>query len=219
VVRERLKIARDLHDTLAHSMMALLSEVRFLRRLHARDPDAVAAELVRAEKIAHEGLNEARSAITQMRVNAVRDTGLGAALSSELDRFLDRTGITGEFSADAESARFGDERAETLLRMAQEALRNVERHSMARHVSIKLETVDEELRLRIDDNGIGFEPSTPKPEHYGLVGLREQAELIAARLTIETAPRQGTRISITLRVAPAAFAESEVPKSAATEIL
>ena len=215
VVRERLKIARDLHDTLAHSMKAFQSEVRFILRLHARDPGAVAEELVRAEKIAHEGLNEARSAITQMRVNAVRDTGLGAALSSEFDRFLDRTGITGEFSADAEAARFGDERGETLLRMAQEALRNVERHSHATQVSVRLETVGEELRLYVDDNGIGFDPGAPKPDHYGLVGLREQAELIAARLTIETAPQQGTRIGVTLRIAPAAFSDRTVAKAAA----
>lgn len=206
IVRERLKIARDLHDTLAHSMMALLSEVRFLRHLNARDPAAVAEELVRAEELARKGLQEARSAISQMRVNAVRDTGLGPALSREFDRFLDRTGVAGEFSADAESARFGDERAETLLRMAQEALRNVERHSMATRVSVRLEMRDEQLELRIEDNGVGFDPHAPCPDHYGIVGLREQAELIGAELHIDARPQHGTKISVILRVAPAAFA-------------
>jgi signal transduction histidine kinase len=206
IVRERLKIARDLHDTLAHSMMALLSEVRFLRRLHAREPHAVAEELVRAEDLARKGLQEARSAISQMRVNAVRDTGLGAALSREFDRFVDRTGTAGDFSADAETARFGDERGETLLRMAQEALRNVERHSQATRVSVRLATRDDLLELRIADNGVGFDPHTPRPEHYGLVGLREQADLIGAELRIDTGPQLGTTISVTLRVAPAAFA-------------
>jgi signal transduction histidine kinase len=206
IVRERLKIARDLHDTLAHSMMALLSEVRFLRRLHAREPDAVAEELVRAEDLARKGLQEARSAISQMRVNAVRDTGLGPALSREFDRFVDRTGTAGEFSADTESARFGDERAETLLRMAQEALRNIERHSRASRVSVKLETRDALLELRIEDNGVGFDAHAPHPEHYGLVGMREQADLIGAELRIDTGPQLGTRITVTLRVAPAAFA-------------
>jgi signal transduction histidine kinase len=206
IVRERLKIARDLHDTLAHSMMALLSEVRFLRRLHAREPHAVAEELVRAEDLARKGLQEARSAISQMRVNAVRDTGLGPALSREFDHFVDRTGTAGDFSADAESARFGDERAETLLRMAQEALRNVERHSQATRVSVRLATRDDLLELRIEDNGVGFDPHAPRPEHYGLVGLREQADLIGAELRIDTGPQLGTTISVTLRVAPAAFA-------------
>lgn len=206
IVRERLKIARDLHDTLAHSMMALLSEVRFLRRLHAHEPGAVAEELVRAEELARTGLKEARSAISQMRVNAVRDTGLGPALSREFDRFVDRTGVAGEFSADAESARFGDERAETLLRMAQEALRNVERHSMATRVSVRIATTGAQLELRIEDNGVGFDPHVPCPDHYGLVGLREQAELIGAELRIDTGPQLGTKIRVTLRVSPAAFA-------------
>ena len=67
IVRERLKMARDLHDTLAHSMMAIMSEIRFLRKLQSRDPEAVAKELARAERIAQEGLQEARIAITQMR--------------------------------------------------------------------------------------------------------------------------------------------------------
>ena len=206
IVRERLKIARDLHDTLAHSMMALLSEVRFLRRLHAHEPGAVAEELIRAEELARTGLQDARSAISQMRVNAVRDTGLGAALSREFDRFVDRTGVAGDFSADPESARFGDERAETLLRMAQEALRNVERHSMATHVSVRLQSSGAQLELEIEDNGIGFDPQAPCPGHYGLVGLREQAELIGALLSIDSTPQAGTKIRVTLRVAPAAFA-------------
>jgi len=62
----------------------------------------------------------------------VRDTGWVRRLPKAFDRFLDRTGLTGEFASDNEAARFGDERAETLFRMAEEALRNIERHAMPR---------------------------------------------------------------------------------------
>jgi signal transduction histidine kinase len=202
IARERLKIARDLHDTLAHSMMALLSEIRYLRRLQARDPGAVPAELIRAEEIAHEGLKEARSAIAQMRVTAVRDTGLGPALAREFERFIDRTGLTGAFQAEPEPARFGDERAETLIRMAQEALRNVERHAGASRVDVRLASAGDRLELSIEDNGVGFDPAEPHPGHYGLTGLREQAELIGAELQIDSAPQRGTRIGVTLRMPP-----------------
>ncbi len=142
IVRERLKIARDLHDTLAHSMMAMLSEVRLLRKLEMHDLKSLREELARAEEVAHEGLNEARTAITQMRVNAVRDTGLGSALGKAFGRFIDRTALSGEFIADPGAASFGDERAETLFRMAEEALRNIERHAMATRAVVTLETVD-----------------------------------------------------------------------------
>jgi signal transduction histidine kinase len=208
IVRERLKIARDLHDTLAHSMMAMLSEIRFLRKLHSRDPGAMAAELAHAEEVAHEGLKEARTAITQMRVNAVRETGLGPALSNLFDRFIDRTGLSGEFVSDLEAARFGDERAETLLRMTQEALRNVEQHARATQVLVKLGAAGgSRLELSIEDNGIGFEPRLHRPDHYGLVGLREQADLIGAELNIESKPGAGTRLTVSLRLSPIPFAK------------
>jgi signal transduction histidine kinase len=203
VVRERLKIARDLHDTLAHSMMAMLSEVRLLRKLQVHDPDSLREELARAEEVAHEGLNEARTAITQMRVNAVRDTGLGAALRTTFDRFIDRTALSGEFTADPDAAGFGDERAEILFRMAEEAMRNIERHAMATHASLALKTVDEtQLQLRIEDDGIGFDPAAPHQGHYGIIGLHEQAQLIGAHLLIDSAPSRGTTLTVTLRMTP-----------------
>ncbi len=204
IVRERLKIARDLHDTLAHSMMAMLSEVRLLRKLQVHEPASLADELARAERVAQEGLNEARTAITQMRLNAVRDTGLGAALAKAFDRFINHTGIALEFTADAAAARFGDERAETLFRMIEEALRNIERHAAASHVVVNLTMLDDaHLRLRIADDGIGFDAAIARPGHYGLLGLREQAHLIEAELRIDSAPQRGTALTVTLRVGPA----------------
>jgi signal transduction histidine kinase len=203
IVRERLKIARDLHDTLAHSMMAMLSQVRLLRKLELHDPESLREELARAEEVAHEGLNEARTAITQMRVNAVRDTGLGAALGKAFSQFIDRTGLSGEFTADPDASRFGDERAETLFRMAEEALRNIERHAMATRAVVTLRTVDEsQLKLCIEDDGIGFDPNLPRRGHFGIVGLHEQALLIGAHLDIASAPGRGTTLTATLRMTP-----------------
>jgi signal transduction histidine kinase len=202
VVRERLKIARDLHDTLAHSMMAMLSEVRLLRKLEAHDPKSLRDELARAEEVAHQGLNEARTAITQMRVNAVRDTGLGAALGKAFERFIDRTGLKGEFVTEPEAERFGDERAETLFRMAEEALRNIERHATATRAVVTLKIVDADLQLTFEDDGVGFDTELPRHGHFGIVGLYEQAQLIGARLHIDSAPGRGTTLRVLLRIAP-----------------
>lgn len=206
VSRERLKMARDMHDTLAHSMMALLSEIRYLRRLQAHDPGSVAGELARAEDLAHEGLNEVRVAISEMRVTTVRDTGLGPALANALERLLDRSGITGNFVVDSEAARFGDDRAETLLQMGQEILRNVERHAVAKHVCITLQMqANNQLCLIIEDDGVGFDPTQQRDGHYGIVGLKEQAELIGATLAIDSSPNRGTTVNITLVVSPVTF--------------
>jgi signal transduction histidine kinase len=206
IVRERLQIARDLHDTLAHSMMAMLSEVRLLRKLQVHDPDSLPDELARAEEVAQSGMNEARSAIAQMRVNSVRDTGLGPALAKTVERFNDRTGLDIEFDVDPEAARFGDERAEVIFRMTEEALRNIERHAAASRVRVALRMVDAaQLELRVEDDGVGFDPQASPPGHFGLIGLREQAQLIGAEIEITSAPNQGTLLRLALRIAPEAL--------------
>ena len=206
IARERLQIARDLHDTLAHSMMAMLSEVRFLRKLQGHDPASLADELARAEEVAQAGLNEARSAIAQMRVNSVRDLGLGPAIAKAVQRFKDRTGLEVEFSMEPDAARFGDERAEVIFRMTEEALRNIERHARATRVRIALRSADAaHIQLQIADDGVGFDPSLSRPGHFGLIGLREQAQLIGAELQIVSTAERGTTLELSLRIAPEAL--------------
>ncbi len=206
VVRERLKLARALHDTLAHSMMAIISEIRLIRRLQTHDPASVPKELGRAEELAHQGLNEARSAITQMRATTVREAGLGPALAREFEQFIDRTGLDGEFRAEPEAARLGDERCEVLWRMTQEALRNIDRHAKATQVNVTLGIKGgTHLVLRIEDNGVGFDPHTPRQGHFGLVGLQEQAEMIGAELMIDSKFQVGTKICIALAISPVVF--------------
>jgi len=203
VVRERLKLARDMHDTLAHSMMALLSEIRLLRRLHVHDPAAVSMELARAEQVAHDGLAEARSAIAQMRVNPVRDTGLGTALLRAVTTFTNNTGIPVDYAADVVAAGVGDERAETVFNMVGEVLRNVELHASATRVEVMLrDSASGGCHLTIRDNGVGFDVGSSHTGHYGLVGLREQAQLIGAELSIESAPNVGTSITVSWPGAP-----------------
>jgi signal transduction histidine kinase len=159
--------------------------------------------LARAEEVAHAGLNEARSAIAQMRSNSVRDTGLGPALSKAVERFKDRTGLNVELMIDGDAARFGDERADVIFRMTEEALRNIERHARATRVRVSLQAADRShLTLLIEDDGIGFDPAVSRPGHFGLIGLREQAQLIGADVAIESAPDRGARVRVSLRIAP-----------------
>lgn len=201
VSRERLRIARDLHDTLAHSLMALLTQIRLVRKLHRRlDAEALDAELARAEEAAASGLAGSRAAIAQIRDNGIRDSGLGAALRELAQRFGERTGLPVALDLSADAGSANDERAETAFRIAEEALRNVERHAGARQVGLRLDGVrDEALHLTVEDDGQGFEPSHPPPGHYGLRGMHEQASLIGARLVVHSAPGQGTRIALSWR--------------------
>ncbi len=199
VTRERLRLARDMHDTLAHSLMALLTQVRLVRKLRTRmDPAELDAELGRAEAVAATGLSEARAAIRQMRDNGVQDTGLGAALSDLCWRFGQRTGLAVDAQLDAAPAAWADERAETVFRIVEESLRNIERHAQARRVTLTMRGRGPSTQLTVADDGRGFDPQAPAPGHYGLRGMHEQAQLIGAQLAVNSAPGDGTRVVLTL---------------------
>jgi signal transduction histidine kinase len=204
VTRERLRMARALHDTLAHSLVALLTQIRMVRKLGSRmAPGELETELATAEEVATSGLASAREAITEMRYGGVRDSGLGAAIQALVQRFGERTGVSIAFSAEQPAADLADERAELVFRIVEEALHNVERHARAHSVTLSLKTVPrtneaegEPLRVRlvIEDDGVGFEADRTRPGHYGLRGMREQAALIGARLSVISAPGRGTRL-------------------------
>jgi signal transduction histidine kinase len=209
VVRERLRMARDLHDTLAHSLMGLLTEIRLVRKLADANPGALRAELASAEQAALDGLHEARAALAALRYNAVRDIGLGASLAQLLDRFAARKGVAVAFERDPGADALADSRAETLYRIVEEALHNVDRHAGATRVeaSARVERralpaapETDVLVVAIADDGRGFDADAPGPGHYGLRGMREQAELIGARLDIASRPGEGTRVTIAMPV-------------------
>ncbi|MEZ5607643.1 MAG: histidine kinase [Burkholderiaceae bacterium] len=206
VTRERLRLARGLHDTLAHSLMALLTQIRLMRKLGPRwSAEQWDAELAEAEQAATRGLAEARAAIGQMRQAGVHDSGLGPELQALLQRFAERSAVAAVADIDPAAADLVDERAAAVLSIAREALRNVQRHAQARQVRLALQPErlppadsDEPARWRLTlvDDGVGFDVQRPREGHFGLMGLHEQAEQLGAELTLDSAPGQGCRLQL-----------------------
>ncbi|HQQ71647.1 MAG TPA: histidine kinase, partial [Alicycliphilus sp.] len=206
VTRERLRLARGLHDTLAHSLMALLTQIRLMRKLGPRwSREQLDAELAGAEAVAASGLAEARAAIAQMRDAGVHDNGLGPELQALLQRVAERSSVQVEAHINAAAADLVDERAATVLAMAREMLRNVERHAKAHGVTLSLAPQGgpqaggdepERWRLTLSDDGCGFDPAAMPEGHFGLIGLREQAQQLGATLHIDSAPGQGCRVQL-----------------------
>jgi signal transduction histidine kinase/flavin-binding protein dodecin len=199
VVRERLRIARDLHDTLAHSLLALLTQIRLARRL-VGDPVRVDGELAAAEEVAREGMSQARDAVMQLRYSPVRDDGLSEALRRMVKRLRDRIDITVDVSVDQRAAALADRTTEAVFRIVEEAVRNVEKHAEAKRISItaRVETSDDgdHLVAEVVDDGVGFDPAETPQGHFGLVGVREQAELAGAVVDIASKPGEGTRVRV-----------------------
>ena len=205
ITRDRLRMSRDLHDTLAHSMLAMLTQIRLMKKLHKVKPELLKDELELAEEAAQEGLNKARDAVTELRYFAVRDDGLEPALRKLLARLKERVEINTSLYIDAAAASLAGPKAETLFRVAEEALHNVEKHAKAQNVSVAVRYVehvdaDHELSLIVEDDGVGFDVSKDKLGHFGLLGMREQAALISAKLEISSSENNGTRVKLHIGV-------------------
>ncbi|MGQ9368252.1 histidine kinase [Azospirillum sp. ST 5-10] len=208
IVRERLRISRDLHDTVAHTLLALLTQIRLIRRLAGVDPARLPEEIDRAEEAARDGLAHARNAVAQLRYTPVRDDGFGPALRRLADDAQDRSPARITLAVDEPAQGLSGQPAETVYRMVEEALRNAVRHADATRIAVEAGVERSGcgalvLHAAVRDDGAGFDPDAGRPDHFGLVGLREQAELIGARLTIASAPGQGTRVTVRVAVAQA----------------
>jgi signal transduction histidine kinase len=199
VTRDRLRMSRDLHDTLAHSMLAMLTQIRLIQKLQKAKPELVAEELGYAEQAAQEGLNLARDAVTELRYFAVRDDGLKAALQKLIKKLKERMEIEVVFHVDELASDLAGPKAETAYRIAEEALHNIEKHSSAKTVNFNValdqaDPANQKLIVTIEDNGKGFDPTISKAGHFGLLGMREQAEIVNGRLDINSTKDNGTRI-------------------------
>ena len=203
IIRERLRMARDLHDTLANAIVGLLLQIRAVRKqLTQKDPTTLEPELTCAEESAREALIQVRTVVQELRYRPIGEGGLGPALERLTARLRAKTSLEITLHVDPAAAGLEDETAEVLYRIAEEALRNVERHSAAEHVdvSVRVDRLNGAgcLTLAVADDGVGFDPGAVPVGHYGLLGMREQAELIGAELRVDSAPGQGTRVSVSV---------------------
>ncbi len=194
ISRERNRLARDLHDTLAHSLSALTVQLEALRTLLTNDPAGARDAVNELVEYARRGLEESRQAIQALRTDRVETLGLVGALRDELQAFQARTGIQAHLSIAGQAPDLTTEEVQTLFRIAEEALINVERHAAAEQVMMRLACGSDRLDLVIRDDGVGFAPATVNPDRYGLIGMRERAAMIGATLDVHTRPGGGTEV-------------------------
>lgn len=202
LARTRLRLARDLHDTLVHSLVALLTQIRLTRHFLSTDPARVSDGLAVAEEAAINGLGRARDAIARLRMPD--DLEAEPDVQTMLSDFSEQTGIEVSMHIDDE-ARDGLRRyGMTIQRILAEALRNVEAHAQARHVRFSASEdgaeADRRFIVELRDDGCGFDPSIPKPEHFGLIGMAEFAELVGGECVVTSSPGKGTLVLISLPV-------------------
>jgi len=211
---ERRRLAGEIHDGISQRLVSLwyhlLAAEDALRGGapgEVADPEALRRELGVAKDLATEALTEARGAIAGLRPFVLDDLGLAPGLES-LARSL--PGL--EVDVDVEPVLLPPHVEVALYRIAQEALQNVVKHAEATSVLVTLERGDDGVRLVVSDDGKGFDTDAVDGDGadggsgglgrgYGLVGIRERAELIGASLTLVSRPGTGTRVEVVVRVA------------------
>ena len=199
---ERARFARELHDGAVQSLIAVEMQVDVLRRQAETTPAVVGGELGRIQGLLREEVLKLRELMQQMKSIDVDSRRLLSLVTDAVERFQRETGISARFVTDIEKLEMPDKICRELLRIVQEGLVNVRKHSKARHVLLRLSSGESQWSLTLEDDGKGFPFSGRLTQDEldqmgkGPMIIKERVRLIAGALTVESNPGAGTRLEV-----------------------
>jgi two-component system, NarL family, sensor histidine kinase UhpB len=191
---ERRRVARDLHDEVNQALTAMLLRLEAL----AQDvPPEQREDVAQLKRLTTQAMDELLNLARQLRPTALDDHGLLTAIEAQVRGFGDRTGIEAHLETTGDPADLDDERQTVIYRIAQEALANAGRHARASRVDVSLTAEGDGARLRVADDGDGFDPVAAR-DGLGLEGMAERAKLVGGELDLRSAPGAGTEVTLRL---------------------
>jgi signal transduction histidine kinase len=195
--QERNRLARELHDTLAHTLSGLSVQLETLKAYWDVDKEAARSILDKSLVSAHSGLEETRRALKALRASPLEDLGLILAIKSMATEIADRGKMNLEMDILEKVPSLSPDVEQCVYRIAQEALLNTINHAQAKNLTVSLEYGDEKIKLLIKDDGIGFDPEkNHKNSSFGLTGMQERAQLVGGSLNIQSKQGQGTEVQL-----------------------
>jgi two-component system, sensor histidine kinase and response regulator len=192
-VEERNRIARDIHDSLGHALVALNMQMGAALSLWNSSPKEAYEFLVRAKDLGSEALEAVRQSVSSIRSDPLEGKLFEGAIAGLVEDFRQSTGIPPECSIDL-SHPASDAINRAVYRLVQEGLTNICKHAEASAVQIRIQTTIDELLLTLTDNGRGFF-SDETIAGYGLQGMKERAISLGGQLDIVSEPGSGCRIT------------------------
>jgi signal transduction histidine kinase len=202
---ERRRLARELHDDTIQALIALKQRAQLALLLQPTESEAKSLQEIAA--LTEQTIENLRRLTRALRPIYLEDLGLVTALEMLASETGQTLNIPVEFQRQGVEKRLDPTTELALYRMAQEAFSNIARHAQASQAALKITFSSSGVAIQVTDNGKGFNvPKSPAEfapgGHYGLLGLHERAELIGARLEIDSAPGAGTRVDVSLPTSP-----------------
>ena len=200
-MRERHRLARDLHDAVSQTLWTagLIADV--LPALWVSDPAEAARSLEKLQRLTHGALAEMRTLLLELRPSTLVEVPLRDLLSQLAEAAMSRKKIGITIMVEGQCSLPPDVHT-GFFRLAQESLNNIVKHSRATHVDVELQCDQDRAALRIRDDGCGFDPSHVSPQRLGLGIMRERADAIGARLDITSTVGQGSEIAVLWQKSP-----------------
>jgi signal transduction histidine kinase len=228
VLRERTRLAREIHDTVGHALVLISIKLEAARRLRERDPERCDSELEATGEIARTTMNDLRASIANLRSPVLERDPASRALASYAREMAQRAGlrVTCDLHPDIEGLSAPVE--ETLWKVGQEALANVEKHAHAQNVTLHISRRDGSILIRVQDDGVGLplelrqchengdHQCTSPQGHYGLSGMYERVVSIGGHISLESAnspTSHGTTIEVELPLVEAPLRMSLLQES------
>ena len=198
---ERNRLARELHDDTIQAVIALKQRVQLARK--SIKDQAGKQSLEELEVLAEQTIENLRRLTRALRPIYLEDLGLATALEMLARETSQNNNVAVDFQKTGQERRLPHETELALYRIAQEALTNIVKHSNATRAEVIIGFDTSQILMKVIDNGTGFEvPRSPTDfaasGHFGLLGIRERADLIGARLDVDSAPGTGTRLTVRL---------------------
>jgi signal transduction histidine kinase len=192
--RERNRLAREIHDSLGHYLTVVNVQIEAARALWIRDPAQAQDALAKAQSFTREGLQDIRRSVATLRASPLDNKPLVEALRLMVDESRP-TGLAAELKLTGEVRPLSPAAELTLYRAGQEGMTNVRKHARASRVSLALDfQAGEKVCLRVSDDGIG---ALKNPNNgFGLIGLRERAQILGGEVRVHTAPQAGFTLEI-----------------------
>jgi len=198
---ERSRIARDLHDDIGQRLALLSIDLEQLKLASLNNGGSFARELEALLRTASEVTTDVHNVSRRLHPSQVELLGLAPALRNFCREFAQRNSMEILFTTGPSTCKLSEEAALCLFRVAQEAIRNIQKHSGCSEALVELEEVAGSLRLRVSDRGAGFDPASPEAaQGLGLLSMEERLRSIGGELFVRSCPGSGTCIEASIPV-------------------